>query len=116
MKANQLQSFLHTLSYCGRRSYLVLTLININSHLSDSFDFPILQVTFEGVVGHDAQSDIAIDDVEFQENTVCDKTAETFGNQRFTFSCDIFLSQFSKTTSNFDYMCSGELVNNKKIN
>lgn len=38
-----------------------------------------MQVTFEGVVGLDAFSDIAIDDVEFQENTVCAKTAETLG-------------------------------------
>ena len=38
-----------------------------------------LQVTFEGVVGLDAFSDIAIDDVEFQENTACAKTAETLG-------------------------------------
>ena len=38
-----------------------------------------LQVTFEGVVGLDAFSDIAIDDVEFQENTSCAKTAETLG-------------------------------------
>ena len=37
------------------------------------------QVTFEGVVGNDAFSDIAIDDVEFLENTVCEKTAETLG-------------------------------------
>ena len=37
-------------------------------------------MTFEGVVGNDAFSDIAIDDVEFQENTVCEKTAETLGN------------------------------------
>ena len=41
--------------------------------------FRFLQVTFEGVVGTDAFSDIAIDDVEFQENTVCAKTAETLG-------------------------------------
>lgn len=32
---------------------------------------------FEGVVGSTAFSDIAIDDVEFQENTECEKTAET---------------------------------------
>ena len=38
-----------------------------------------LQVTFEGVVGLDAFSDIAIDDVDFQENTACAKTAETLG-------------------------------------
>lgn len=38
-----------------------------------------MQVTFEGVVGLDAFSDIAIDDVEFQENTACAKTAETLG-------------------------------------
>ena len=38
-----------------------------------------LQVTFEGVVGLDAFSDIAIDDVKFQENTACAKTAETLG-------------------------------------
>lgn len=38
-----------------------------------------MQVTFEGVVGLDALSDIAIDDVEFQENTACAKTAETLG-------------------------------------
>lgn len=38
-----------------------------------------MQVTFEGVVGLDAFSDIAIDDVEFQENTACTKTAETLG-------------------------------------
>lgn len=38
-----------------------------------------MQVTFEGVVGVDAFSDIAIDDVEFQENTACAKTAETLG-------------------------------------
>ena len=38
-----------------------------------------LQVTFEGEVGIDAFSDIAIDDVEFQENTACAKTAETQG-------------------------------------
>lgn len=38
-----------------------------------------MQVTFEGVVGLDAFSDIAIDDVEFQENTKCAKTAETLG-------------------------------------
>lgn len=37
----------------------------------------IYVVTFEGVVGNDAFSDIAIDDVEFLENTVCEKTAET---------------------------------------
>ena len=37
-------------------------------------------MTFEGVVGNDAFSDIAIDDVEFQEKTVCEKTAETLGN------------------------------------
>lgn len=36
-------------------------------------------MTFEGVVGNDILSDIAIDDVEFQENTVCEKTAETLG-------------------------------------
>ena len=40
----------------------------------------LLQVTFEGVVGNDLLSDIAVDDVEFQENTVCEKTAETLGN------------------------------------
>lgn len=38
-----------------------------------------MQVTFEGVVGLDAFSDIAIDDVEFQENRACAKTAETLG-------------------------------------
>ena len=38
-----------------------------------------MQVTFEGVVGLDAFSDIAIDDVEFQENAACAKTAETLG-------------------------------------
>lgn len=38
-----------------------------------------MQITFEGVVGLDAFSDIAIDDVEFQENTACAKTAETLG-------------------------------------
>lgn len=38
-----------------------------------------MQVTFEGVVGLDAFSDIAIDDVEFQENTACAKTSETLG-------------------------------------
>lgn len=38
-----------------------------------------MQVTFEGVVGLDAFSDIAIDDVKFQENTACAKTAETLG-------------------------------------
>lgn len=38
-----------------------------------------MQVTFEGVVGLDAFSDIAIDDVQFQENTACAKTAETLG-------------------------------------
>jgi len=37
----------------------------------------IYKVTFEGVVGIDAFSDIAIDNVKFQENTVCAKTAET---------------------------------------
>lgn len=41
-----------------------------------------LQVTFEGVVGNTAFSDIAIDDVEFQENTVCEKTAETLGKEK----------------------------------
>ena len=39
----------------------------------------VLQVTFEGVVGSTAFSDIAIDDVEFQENTKCTTTAETLG-------------------------------------
>ena len=34
---------------------------------------------FEGVVGSTARSDIAIDDVEFQENTECEETAETLG-------------------------------------
>ena len=34
---------------------------------------------FEGVVGSTARSDIAIDDVEFQENAECEKTAETLG-------------------------------------
>ena len=38
-----------------------------------------LQVTFEGVVGSTAFSDIAIDDVDFQENTKCTTTAETLG-------------------------------------
>ena len=36
-------------------------------------------MSFEGIVGRTAFSDIAIDDVEFQENTVCAKTAETLG-------------------------------------
>ena len=40
-----------------------------------------LQVTFEGVVGSTAFSDIAIDDVEFLENTKCTSTAETLGNR-----------------------------------
>ena len=31
------------------------------------------------MVGNDALSDIAIDDVEFQENTKCATTAETLG-------------------------------------
>ena len=35
---------------------------------------------FEGVVGSTALSDIAIDDVEFLENTKCTSTAETLGN------------------------------------
>ncbi|KAJ7371578.1 hypothetical protein OS493_024253 [Desmophyllum pertusum] len=35
------------------------------------------KVTFEGVVGSTALGDIAIDDVEFQENTKCIATAET---------------------------------------
>ena len=35
---------------------------------------------FEGVVGSTAFSDIAIDDVEFLENTKCASTAETLGN------------------------------------
>lgn len=39
----------------------------------------VLQVMFEGVVGSTAFSDIAIDDVEFQENTNCTTTAETLG-------------------------------------
>ena len=36
---------------------------------------------FEGVVGSTAFSDIAIDDVEFLENTKCASTAETLGNR-----------------------------------
>ena len=36
---------------------------------------------FEGVVGSTALSDIAIDDVEFLENTECASTAETLGNR-----------------------------------
>ena len=39
----------------------------------------VLQVTFEGVVGSTAFSDIAIDDVEFRENTTCTSMAETLG-------------------------------------
>lgn len=42
-------------------------------------DVIVLQVRFEGVVGSTAFSDIAIDDVEFQENTKCTTTAETLG-------------------------------------
>ena len=36
---------------------------------------------FEGVVGSTAFSDIAIDDVEFLENTKCASSAETLGNK-----------------------------------
>lgn len=36
---------------------------------------------FEGVVGSTAIGDIAIDDVEFLENTKCASTAETLGNR-----------------------------------
>ena len=36
---------------------------------------------FEGVVGSTANGDIAIDDVEFLENTKCASTAETLGNR-----------------------------------
>ena len=35
----------------------------------------------EGVVGNTALSDIAIDDVEFQENIKCETAAETLGNR-----------------------------------
>ncbi|XP_068733580.1 uncharacterized protein [Montipora capricornis] len=37
----------------------------------------IYTVTFESVIGASAFSDIAVDDVEFQENTVCEKMAES---------------------------------------
>ena len=47
-----------------------------------------LQVIFEGVVGSTPRSDIAIDDVEFQENTECEKTAETLGNDLCACNCD----------------------------
>ena len=47
-----------------------------------------LQVIFEGVVGSTPRSDIAIDDVEFQENTECEKTAETLGNDLCVCNCD----------------------------
>ncbi|XP_078354327.1 uncharacterized protein LOC144638916 [Oculina patagonica] len=40
------------------------------------------KVTFEGIVGDTALSDIAIDDVEFQENTKCASTAESFVTPR----------------------------------
>lgn len=43
---------------------------------------------FEGVVGSTARSDIAIDDVEFQENTECEKTSETLGNDLCVYNCD----------------------------
>ena len=46
------------------------------------------QVIFEGVVGSTPHSDIAIDDVEFQENTECEKTAETLGNDLCVCNCD----------------------------
>ena len=46
------------------------------------------QVIFEGVVGSTPRSDIAIDDVEFQENTECEKTAETLGNDLCVCNCD----------------------------
>ena len=36
---------------------------------------------FQGVVGSTAFSDIAIDDVEFLENTTCASSAETLGNR-----------------------------------
>ena len=54
-------------------------------------DVIALQVRFEGVVGSTAFSDIAIDDVEFQENTKCTTTAETLG----------------KTTNNNEILISG---------
>jgi len=60
----------------------------------------VLQVTFEGVVGSTAFSDIAIDDVEFQENTKCTKTAETLG--RTTDNDEILISGvffFNRTNS-----------------
>lgn len=50
--------------------------------------FLLLQVTFEGVVGSSVFSDIAIDDVKFLENTVCEKTAETLG--RILLFCNLF--------------------------
>lgn len=48
-----------------------------------------MQVAFEGVVGSSIFSDIAIDDVKFSENTVCEKTAETLG-RIFPFAIIIF--------------------------
>ena len=61
----------------------------------------VLQVTFEGVVGSTAFSDIAIDDVEFQENTKCTTAAETLG----------------KTTNNNEIVISGvSLYNNNNNN
>lgn len=46
-------------------------------------------MTFEGVVGSTAVSDIAIDDVEFQENTKCASTAETLGNGPYNHVTDL---------------------------
>ena len=58
----------------------------------------VLQVTFEGVVGSTAFSDIAIDDVEFQENTKCAKTAETLGKTTDNNKILISLAYFSSIT------------------
>ena len=55
---------------------------------------------FEGVVGNTALSDIAIDDVEFQENTKCETTAETLGN-RLLVNCFGYVT-FSLTEINID--------------
>ena len=53
----------------------------------------LLQVTFEGVVGSTSFSDIAIDDVEFLENTKCAATAETLGNGLWLGSHDLLLTK-----------------------
>ena len=61
-----------------------------------------LQVTFEGEVGIDAFSDIAvIDDVEFQENTACAKTAETQGKDLIIQIQSEAICQLDSITMNF---------------